>query len=128
MKDETVENLIGSWQSLHDLTSPSKIRLELTEPDLMLTELSVLSGRQEYWELFVCLLAYAEHASRDYNDVLKTLAGETESAEEADDTAGFRTYWNRFSTLPTEAITPTAVTIARSVARNGLSIGPNRMA
>jgi len=72
-------------------------------------------------------LGYAEQAAKDYNDVLKTLAEENEDTEQTDDSARFQTYWNRFSTLPSEIITPTAVTISHSIAREGLSIGPHRM-
>jgi hypothetical protein len=130
MNDETVQNLIDSWQLMHNLTSPAAAPSKFGERDLTLTELtelSVLSGRKEYWDLFVCVLGYAEEKEKDHNQVLKTLAAESQDPQESSESAAFETYWNKFSNLSSDVITPTAIVIANSIARDGLTVGAQRM-
>lgn len=130
MKDEIVRNLIGNWQLMHDLTSPADAPSKFTESDptlTELTELSVLSGRKEYWELFVCLLGYADEKKKDYNQLLQTLAAESQDPQQTSESADFEKYWEKFSTLSSDVITPAAIVIVNSIAREGLSIGAQRM-
>jgi hypothetical protein len=127
MEDQKVQTLISSWQSVHDLTSPSLTLLQSGELNQTFAELSLVSGRKEYWELFVCLMGYADKTNEDPNKVLKTLAETTSSPDQTEPSSGFEEYWNSFSTLPSHVIAPTASTISLSIARDGLSIGPQRL-
>lgn len=127
MEDQTVQTLISSWKLVRDLTSPSHTLPGSSELNQTLTELSVLSGRQEFWELFVCLMGYADKTNEDHNRVLKTLAEGTSSTSQTGYSSGFEEYWSEFSTLSSDVIAPAASTIAQSIARDGLHIGPQRL-
>jgi hypothetical protein len=122
MKDETIKNLIRGWQSVHDTMSPSQKLSQGSEIDRTMAELSVLSGRREHWELFVCLMGFADKINEDHNKVLSMLVGDVHGGERTQVLAEFEDYWNDFATLPTDVIGAAADTMSLVLGHEGILI------
>lgn len=97
--------LIERWESASKALSPSSIG-ETTSPEK--AELSFFSGRREFWELLVCLLAFAESESGDAEDILKVLADDARNKRKGAKTKRFLNYCNGVATVPVDTIRRTA--------------------
>jgi hypothetical protein len=122
MKDETIKSLISNWKSVHEMMTPSQKLSEISEINHTMAELSILSGRREHWEFFVCLMGYADQVNEDHNKVLNALVEDVHSSDKTEVLSEFENYWSNFATLPTDVIGAAADTIALSIARDGLII------
>jgi hypothetical protein len=66
-----VEYLIVEWEEINGLMAPSpEFFPEATEMDRNIAEVSLLSGRKEYWTVFACLMGYSQAREADPSGVL----------------------------------------------------------
>jgi hypothetical protein len=66
-----VQYLIYEWRDVEEMLSPSRaVFPDISRTDYELAELSLLSSRREFWEVFVCLMGYCQVHRTNPNEAL----------------------------------------------------------
>ena len=112
-----VQYLVDEWERLHTLMRPSP-RL-FPEPtyffDRDLAEISLMTSRREYWEVYVCLMGYSEQSGDDPYQILWTIPFWelfSRGIEQTWEQIPFVRYCAEFKTVLKETFLPVAYTLA----------------
>ncbi|MCK4387425.1 MAG: hypothetical protein KAW00_01520 [Dehalococcoidia bacterium] len=126
-----VEGLIAQWLTVSRLFVPSsRLFPEPINYDKNLSEICLVSSREEFWQVYVCLMGFCQDSGREANEVLRRIPFESimkkRRIEESFDSEGetFFQYCTRFKTLPRKTFFLAAYVLRLALAESSIKNGP----
>lgn len=126
-----VQYLIDEWERIHDMMAPSpNFFPQFSAVDREIAELSLVSSRREYWQVFVCLMGYSQKIKENPNKVLVGIpfkqiwSGEIAEPWELDPFLRYCSIDPGFKTVPREIFLPAIYIVTLVLARGTLVITP----
>lgn len=122
-----VSQLIGQWSNVVKTMYPSQNLFGPASEDRQLAEISLLCSRQQYWEVFVCLIGYSEMTGQNPNEVVNKIPyGQIwrEDLTSAWQTDAFLRYCAGFMSVKSDEFLAGAYTIALTIAHGTITMTP----
>lgn len=126
-----VDGLINQWSTVNQLFIPSfRLFPKPIDYDKNLSELCLVSSREEFWQVYVCLLGFCQRNNREANEVLRSIPFESIMKEQRVETSFesggevFFQYCTQFKTLPRERFFLAAYVLRLALAGNSIKNRP----
>jgi hypothetical protein len=117
-----LEKLIAAWGTANRVISPASGFLTLESVSPALAQLSFLSGRQEYWDVAICAVGFADERYLSASDVLVKAAEDLKAHTTGGQTRDFLNYCNLMSSVPEDTLSVAASIIVGGI--GNLNVGP----